>query len=348
MKRVYLDWNASEPLSNAASEAMIRSLKHYGNPSSVHLEGRNAKRALERARDQIAELIGLPSRSLIVFTSGATEGASMVLNSKPFKCAPIEHDCVRVWADEDLAVSEYGLVEVIEPENSSLQLANSESGIIQDVPDNIFFTDAVQAFGKIPINFSNLSYEFAVISSHKIGGPKGIGALLVSDFAAIEPMIRGGGQESGLRSGTECLTNILGFASAVEHRLCELKSGVQFEIEKKRDYLESMVRDIKKDTLIVGEKVQRLPNTSYFLTPGWKSDLQVACLDLEGFSVSAGMACSSGKTGIGKGLLSMGYPNELSDCAIRVSIGSSTSNIELERFVDAWSLHAKHWKRQAA
>jgi cysteine desulfurase len=348
MKRVYLDWNASEPLSNAASKAMISSLKHYGNPSSVHLEGRDARSALERARDQIAELIGLPSRSLIVFTSGATEGASMVLHSKTFKCAPIEHDCVRVWANQDLAVSEDGLVEVTEPENSSLQLANSESGIIQDVPDNIFFTDAVQAFGKIPINFSNFFYDFAILSSHKIGGPKGIGALIVSDFAAIEPMIRGGGQESGLRSGTECLTNILGFASAVEHKLRELKLGVQFEIEKKRNYLERMVREVNKDAIIVGEKVQRLPNTSYILTPGWKSDLQVACLDLEGFSVSAGMACSSGKTGIGKGLLSMGYSNRLSDCAIRVSIGSSTSNLELERFVDVWSLHAKHWKRQAA
>ena len=348
MERVYLDWNASEPLSKAASEAMIQSFVNYGNPSSIHFEGREARSALESARDRIAELVGLPSRNLVVFTSGATEGASMILHSRAFKCAPIEHDCVHIWAKENLPVSQNGFVEVKEPQNSSLQIANSETGIIQYIPDNIFFTDAVQAFGKIPIDFSELSYEFAIISSHKIGGPKGIGALFISDPAAIEPIIKGGGQETGLRSGTENLANILGFASAVEHRLGEMKAGAQFEISKKRNYLESMVKDVSKETIIVGEEVNRLPNTSYLLTPGWKGYEQVAGLDLEGFSVSSGMACASGKTGIGRGLISMGYTKESSECGIRVSIGLSTSNTDLEKFVDVWSSQVKNWKSQAA
>ena len=348
MKRVYLDWNASEPLSERAYSAMIHSLQQYGNPSSTHFEGREARNALEKARDRIAEIVGIPSRHSIVFTSGATEAASMILHSHPFKCALIEHDCVKVWAEHYLEVSESGLVLVNDPGSSSLQMANSETGIIQDVPDGILLTDAVQAFGKICIDFSNICYEFAVISSHKIGGPKGVGALLVQDTSSIEPLIKGGGQEAGLRSGTENLTNVLGFTAAVEDRLVAIKSGIQVEIEKKRDYLERMLKEVNPETIIVGEAVNRLPNTSYFITRGWKGDLQVAGLDLEGFSVSSGMACSNGKKDKGRGLESMGYSKELSDCGIRVSIGFSTVNEDLERFVEVWSSQLKEWQRKAA
>ena len=348
MKRIYLDWNASEPLSKQASSAMIQSLKQYGNPSSIHFEGREARNALESARDKIAEIVGLNSRHSLVFTSGATEAASMVLHSRFFECAAIEHDCVTVWANPHLSVSKFGHVTVDSPGESSLQMANSETGIIQDIPEGILFTDAVQAFGKVRTDFSDISYEFAAISSHKIGGPKGVGALLVNDGATIAPLIRGGGQETGNRSGTECLTNIIGFAAAAEHRSTEIKSGLESEIRKRRDYLERLLREVSDSTIIIGKSVKRLPNTSYFLTPGWQGDLQVAGLDLRGFSVSSGMACSNGKKDKGRAVVSMGYSKELSDCGIRVSIGSTTTTEDLERFVEAWSLQLNEWKKKAA
>ena len=348
MQRIYLDWNASEPLSKHASAAMTQSLQHYGNPSSSHFEGREARNALENARDKIAEIVGLSSRHSLVFTSGATEAASMVLHSRFFECAPIEHDCVKVWANPNLSVSKFGLVTVQTPGESSLQMANSETGIIQDVPEGILFTDAVQAFGKVRTDFLDVSYEFAVISSHKIGGPKGVGALLVNDSATIEPLIRGGGQETGNRSGTESLTNILGFAAAAEYRSAEIKSGLESKIRKRRDYLEKILKEVSDNTIIIGTSVNRLPNTSYYLTPGWRGDLQVAGLDLRGFSVSSGMACSNGKKDKGRAVVSMGYSKELSDCGIRVSIGPTTTIEDLERFVEAWSLQLEEWKKKAA
>jgi len=348
VERIYLDWNATTPLSKESYIAMQNSLKQFGNPSSIHFEGRAARNALEKARDRISEIIGTSSRNKIIFTSGATEAAAMALHSRSFKCAPIEHDCVKVWADVSLPVSKSGMVKILNPESSCLQMANSETGIIQNVPNGILFSDTVQAFGKTFTNFSELSCECAVISAHKIGGPKGIGALIVKDSSMIEPIIRGGGQEGGIRSGTENLTSILGFAAAVECRSFELNSGEWDEIKKKRDYLESMIKESNNSTVIVGKKVNRLPNTSYFLTPGWQADLQVACMDLGGFSISSGMACSNGKVNKGDTLRAMGYSNELSDCGIRVSIGSTTSTEDLDKFIEFWSLHLEEWKKKAA
>ncbi len=347
-RRVYLDWNATAPMSEVVTSEIVKSLHKYGNPSSVHFEGREARNALESARDTIAEIVGASSRKKIVFTSGATEAAAMVLHSRVVKCAPIEHDCVKTWAEVDLPVSESGFVTIENPEHSCLQMANSETGIVQNIPESILLTDAVQAFGKVLTDFSDFSYDFAVISSHKVGGPKGIGALLVKDISSIDPMIKGGGQEGGVRSGTESLTNILGFTAAVECRLFEMKSGMQNGIRKKRDYLEKMLKEANDSTTIVGENVNRLPNTSYFVTPGWKGDLQVAGLDLEGFAVSSGMACSNGKKDKGGVLRSMGYSEELSECAIRVSIGSNTRTEDLERFVEVWSVQLENWRRKAA
>ena len=182
VKRIYLDWNASSPLSQSAFKAMKNSLANFANPSSLHFEGRKARIAIEKSRDKIAEILGLKSRFNIIFTSGATESAAMVLHSKKLKCASIEHDCVKVWSNENLRASENGKVNIHDPLNSTLQVANSETGIIQEIPKGIYFTDAVQAFGKTFVDFSSFDFEFSAISSHKIGGPKGIGAVIARDI----------------------------------------------------------------------------------------------------------------------------------------------------------------------
>ena len=294
-KRIYLDWNASSPLSQSAFKAMKNSLANFANPSSLHFEGRKARITIEKARDKIAEILGLRSRFNIIFTSGATESAAMVLHSKKLKCASIEHDCVKVWSNENLSVSKKGTVDIYDPTNSTLQVANSETGIIQEIPQGIYFTDAVQAFGKTFIDFSRFDFEFAAISSHKISGPKGIGALIVKDMNILSSFIKGGGQEFGKRSGTENLMNIEGFAASIEDKLLEINSGKWDEIKSNRDYLEEMILNESQNTKVVGKNTERLPNTSFFITPGWKNDYQVASLDLEGFAISSGMACSSGK-----------------------------------------------------
>ena len=200
---------------------MKNSLVNFANPSSLHFEGRKARIAIEKARDKIAEILGLKSRFNIIFTSGATESAAMVLHSKKLKCAPIEHDCVKAWSIENLIVSKNGKVDINDPINSTLQVANWETGIIQEIPQGIYFTDAVQAFGKTLVNFSGLDFLFAAISSHKISGPKGIGAIIVKDMNILSSFIKGGGQEFGKRSGTENLMNIEGFAASIEDKLLE-------------------------------------------------------------------------------------------------------------------------------
>ena len=340
-KRIYLDWNASSPLSKSAFKAMKNSLANFANPSSPHFEGRKARMAIEKARDKIAEILGLKSRFNIIFTSGATEAAAMVLHSKKLKCASIEHDCVKVWSIEDLSVSENGKVDIYDPLNSTLQVANSETGIIQEIPQGIYFTDAVQAFGKTFIDFSCFDFEFSAISSHKIGGPKGIGAVIAKDINVLNTFIKGGGQEFGKRSGTENLMNIEGFAASVEDKVLEINYGKWDEIKSNRDYLEEMILNKSQNTKVVGKSAERLPNTSFFITPGWKNDHQVAALDLEGFAISSGMACSSGKKNKQSSLTGMGFSEIESNCGIRVSIGGTTTKTELEKFVSVWSSFQK-------
>jgi cysteine desulfurase len=340
-KRIYLDWNASSPLSKSAFKAMKNSLSNFANPSSFHSEGRKAKMAVEKARDKIAEILGLKSRFNIIFTSGATESAAIILHSKRLKCASIEHDCVKVWSTETLSVSENGKVKINDPLNSTLQLANSETGVIQEIPDGIYFTDAVQAFGKCFIDFSSFDFEFSTISSHKIGGPKGVSIIIAKNINDLNAIIKGGGQEFGKRSGTENLMNIEGFTASVEDKLLEFNSGKCDEIKSKRDYLEEMILNESKNTKVVAKNSERLPNTSFFITPGWKNDHQVAALDLEGFAISSGMACSSGKKNKQSFLTSMGYSESESKCAIRVSIGGTTTRTELEKFVSVWSSFQK-------
>ncbi|RMH41868.1 MAG: aminotransferase class V-fold PLP-dependent enzyme, partial [Alphaproteobacteria bacterium] len=241
-----------------------------------------------------------------------------------------------------------GRVAVSDPANSVLQLANSETGILQDLPEGLAVTDLSQAFGKLPVAFNWLGADMALVSAHKLGGPKGVGALVVRRGLDVAPMIRGGGQEMGRRSGTENVIGIAGFGAAAEAAARDLADGVWARVEALRDRLEMLVADGAKDTIFVGNESRRLPNTSCLAVPGWKGETQVMQMDLAGFAVSAGSACSSGKARPSRALAAMGLGPQVAAGAIRVSLGPATTEAEVEAFARAWlDCHARHRARVA-
>ncbi len=347
MSRVYLDHNATSPLRPEAREAMIAAMVVCGNPSSVHAEGRAAKALVERARAQIASAFGADG-SDIVFTSGSTEGAALALEGRGLSGASIEHDAVRAWIEEDLAVSEVGLVEVPAPQKSTLQLANSETGIIQSLPAGLAVTDATQAFGKLPVAFNWLDTQMALISAHKLGGPKGIGAVVMKRGTDLPARIKGGGQEMGRRSGTENVIGIAGFGAAAEAAARDLANGVWERVKEFRNILEKTLEAGSKSTIFVGKGQERLPNTLCFATPGWKGETQVMQMDLAGFAVSAGSACSSGKVRASAVLTAMGFDEATAASAIRVSLGPHTSEEDVLRFAETWLEKEKKHRARAA
>ncbi len=334
--RTYLDWNATTPLRPEAKAAMVAAMDLVGNPSSVHAEGRAAKGLIEQARKDVAAALGADGAD-VIFTSSATEAAALALAGKGIACAGIEHDAVRSWCDERLAVDGNGTVTVDDPATSALQLANSETGVIQTLPEGLFLTDATQAIGKIPFAFNWCGATMAVVSAHKLGGPKGVGALVVKRGTEIAAQIKGGGQEMGRRSGTENVVGIAGFAAAARAAQSDLEQGVVGRVEKLRKILENTIAESAKETIFVGKDANRLPNTSCFVTPGWKGETQVMVMDLAGFAVSAGSACSSGKVKTSAALAAMGFDREQAGCALRVSLGPDTSEDEALAFADAWS-----------
>lgn len=347
MKRVYLDHNATAPLRAEARDAMIAAMELCGNPSSVHAEGRAAKSLIERSRAQIAEAFGADGAD-IVFTSGSTEGASLALSGRDLHGAPVEHDAIRAWTHEDLPVSGDGSVSVVDPAHSTLQLANSETGVIQDLPQGLAVTDATQAFGKLPVAFNWLGAGMALISAHKLGGPKGCGAVVMKRGTDLPAQIRGGGQEMGRRSGTENVIGIAGFAAAATAAARELADGHWDRIAELRNILENALAAGAPQTIFVGKDARRLPNTSCFATPGWKGETQVMQMDLAGFAISAGSACSSGKVRASPVLTAMGYDESTAQGAIRVSLGLETTEEDVLRFADAWlEKHKKHRARAA-
>ncbi len=342
-RRVYLDWNASAPLRTTVRQAIGQALDLWGNPSSPHTEGRHAKAMVERARVKIADRCGcLPEH--VVFTSGSTEAAALALEGRRLDSARIEHECVLVWTTGHLEVSEDGMVKVEDPSRTCLQVANGETGVVQGRSEGLAVTDATQAVGKMPIKNTLNQAEMAFISGHKIGGPKGVGALLLSDGAEITPRILGGGQESGRRSGTENVIGIVGFAAAVEEASQEFDAGRWETVRTIRDLLEDILLDSVPGLTVFGKQSPRLPNTSYFAALGWKSDLQLIDLDLSGFAVSAGSACSSGKLRSSGVLESMGVSSDWAECAIRVSLGPTTRREDIERFAETW---VRKYKRHA-
>lgn len=347
MTRVYLDHNATTPLCAAARAAMIAAMDVCGNPSSVHAEGRQAKAVVERARAQVAAAIGADGAD-IVFTSGSTEGASLALTGRDLHGAAIEHDAVRAWIKEDLAVSPLGLVSVGVPEQTTLQLANSETGIVQDLPQGLAVSDVTQAFGKLPLAFNWLGVQMALISAHKLGGPKGIGAVVMKRGTDLTAQIRGGGQEMGRRSGTENVIGIAGFGAAAEAAAKQLADGTWDRVQMLRNLMEESLVAGAPGLICIGKDVARLPNTSCFAVPGWKGETQVMQMDLAGFAISAGSACSSGKVRASAVLTAMGFDEETAQGAVRVSLGPVTTKDDVLRFADAWlQKHKKHCARVA-
>ena len=336
MTRVYLDWNATAPLRPEAKAAMVAAMEVVGNPSSVHAEGRAAKSLMERSRAKIAAALGAEGAD-IVFTSGATEAAALACGGRGLTCAAVEHDAVAVWCAASLPVDGQGRVAVSDPARTALQLANSETGVMQDLPQGLAVSDLTQGFGKVPLAFNWLGCEMGLVSAHKLGGPKGIGALVVRQGIEVPPQMKGGGQEMGRRAGTENLIGIAGFAAAAEAAARDLADGVWDRVVELRNILESQLSAAAIETISVGNGSPRLPNTLCLIAPGWKGETQVMAMDLAGFAVSAGSACSSGKVRASRVLTAMGFSEALAAQAIRVSIGPGVRQDDVLRFGDAWT-----------
>lgn len=333
--RVYLDWNATTPLRGEARAAMIAAMDVVGNPSSVHREGRAAKALMERARGQIAAALGAEGAD-IVFTSSATEAAALACAGRELVCADVEHEAVSAWCAPELSVDGGGRVAVLDPARTALQIANSETGIVQELPQGLAVSDLTQGFGKLPIAFNWLACDAGLVSAHKIGGPKGIGALVLRRGVDVAAQLRGGGQEMGRRAGTENLIGIAGFAAAAEAAARDLADGVWQRVAEIRNILDSALSAQGFKTISVGNNVARLPNTLNIIAPGWKGETQVMAMDLAGFAVSAGSACSSGKVKASRVLRAMGFGEAEAGQAIRVSLGPSVTEEEVLRFAESW------------
>lgn len=334
MNRVYLDWNATAPLRSEARDAMIAAMDVVGNPSSVHAEGRKAKGLMERARAQVADAFGCDVNG-IIWTGSATEAAGLMMSGRELRCAGIEHDCVQVHGASSLDVNSDGLAQGAD--SFVMQGANSETGILQGgTVQGAVMSDQVQVFGKLPVSFNWLDVHSAILSAHKIGGPTGVGALIVRDGIDIKPQIKGGGQEQGRRSGTENLLGIVGFGAAATAAAQDLANGVWENVQALRDQMEARILDATSKVIIFGKDVNRLPNTSNFAVPGWKGETQVMNMDLAGFAISAGSACSSGKVKTSRVLKAMGYDDITASSAVRVSIGPTTTEQQVMNFADAW------------
>ncbi len=351
--RAFFDWNAGAPLAPEARAAAARALDLSGNPSGAHAEGRAARAAIERARTQVAALAGCDPEQ-VIFTSGATEAAALAArNLGPLSGGAIEHDCVAAHLSRTLPLRADGAVDLAAAGATALQAANSETGILQPAAERVVdLVDAAQAAGKIDWRWNGGRMRFAILSSPKLGGPKGAGALIVPPGAEIDPLLRGGGQEGRRRAGTENVVAIAGFGAAAEAAARRVADGAWERVATLRDKLEETISDWNDRAIIFGRGSARLPNTLCVATPGWRGETQVMGLDLAGFAVSAGSACSSGKTGPSAGLsalaVAMGFEADLARCAVRVSLGPETTEDEIDRLAHAWAgLHAKR-RAQAA
>ena len=366
--RIYLDWNATTPLRPEARTAMASAWELAGNPSSVHAEGRQARRLVEEARASIAGAVGASPRNL-VFTSGGTEANALALTpglrrgsglpAERLLVSAIEHASVLSGgrfpanAIERVGVTRSGLVDLERlramlaggpPALVSVMLANNETGAVQPVKEaadivheaaGLLHVDAIQAFGKIPFGINALNADLVTLSGHKVGGPKGVGALILADgVLGLEPVLRGGGQELGRRAGTENVAGIAGFGAAAKAAMNTLEVEAR-RLEGLRSRLETGLRQAPGIIVFSGE-VPRLPNTTLFTVPGLKAETAVIGFDLAGVAVSSGSACSSGKVQPSHVLGAMGFGPELSQGAVRLSLGWSTSSDDVDRCLEAW------------
>jgi cysteine desulfurase len=357
MERViYLDHNATAPVKPAAAAAMAAALKEFGNPSSVHRFGRLARRKVEEARERIAALVGAAPAAL-VFTSGGSEANALALaaaGARPTLVGSTEHDSVVKAAPQARAVpvlpsgvTDLDALRLLLKDSQgpfvSIMLANNETGVLQPTPEiarlvheagGLLHVDAAQAIGRLAVDMAALGADLLTVSAHKMGGPQGVGALAVSDRLAPSPIVRGGGQERGWRAGTENVPGIVGFAAAAEEAAADL-ARVE-DLRGLRDGLERRVRSLAPGARAFGAEVPRLANTSCLLMPGAASETQVVAFDLAGIAVSAGSACSSGRVRRSAVLDAMGVAPQEAECAIRVSLGWSTTAEDVDRFVECW------------
>jgi cysteine desulfurase len=265
MRRVYLDHNATSPLRREAKAAMLAAMDALGNPSSVHSEGRAAKAIVEKARGQISEAFGVGAHD-IVFTASATEAAALALKGRGFHAGDIEHDAIAAWVQPDLPLKS-GQVCTAEPAQTALQLANSETGIVQSLPQGLGFCDMTQGFGKLPLAFSWSGADMACASAHKLGGPKGVGCLLLKPGVEVSAQLRGGGQEMGRRAGTENIIGIAGFGSAAAASARDLSDGKWAAIEKLRNILEKTLEASGKPLILVGTDSDALAQHRLLCSP---------------------------------------------------------------------------------
>jgi cysteine desulfurase len=366
--RVYLDWNATTPLRPQAREAMTAAFELCGNPSSVHAEGRAMRKLVERARHAVADAIGAGAQQ-VVFTSGGTEANVLALqpmlrgpSGSPLErllVSAIEHasvleggrfagpqvDVIRVTPSGVVDLDHlHALLAGQPPALVSVMLANNETGALQPVAEiaamvheagGLLHVDAVQALGKMQFNFKALEADLLTISAHKIGGPKGVGALVLSDGVVnLGPLIRGGGQEKGRRAGTENVPGIAGFGAAVAASMATLQPDIG-HMDGLRQRLEAGIRTVPNAVIFCAD-VPRLPNTTLFTVPGLRAETAVIGFDLEGIALSSGSACSSGKVQPSHVLTAMGVSPEQAKGGIRVSLGWSTTDIDVDRFIQAW------------
>jgi cysteine desulfurase len=366
--RIYLDWNATTPLRPEAREAMAAAWELCGNPSSVHAEGRRARKMVEEARATLAGAVGALPRN-VIFTSGGTEANALALTPglrrgsglpvERLLVSAIEHASVlsggRFPADAigTIGVTGEGLLDLdrlratldgAPPALVSVMLANNETGAVQPVAQvaeivhaagGLLHVDAIQAFGKMRFDINAVNADLVTLSAHKIGGPKGIGAVILAEgVTGLEPLLRGGGQELGRRAGTENVTGIAGFGAAAKAAMGAL-SGDAVRLEALRARLERGLRQAP-GVIVFSETVPRLPNTTLFTVPGLKAETAVIGFDLEGIAVSSGSACSSGKVQPSHVLEAMGFGPKLAQGAVRLSLGWSTSEADVDRCLEAW------------
>ncbi|WP_339039315.1 cysteine desulfurase family protein [Bradyrhizobium symbiodeficiens] len=366
--RVYLDWNATTPLRPEARRAMLAAWDLVGNPSSVHAEGREARRLVEEARGALAAAVGALPRN-VVFTSAGTEANAMALSPglRRSSGGPVERLLVSavehasVLAGGRFPADNIGLIPVLRsgvidldrlrglladgpPALVSVMAANNETGALQPVVEvarivheagGLLHVDAIQALGKIPFEINIVGADLATFSAHKVGGPKGVGALVVAEgLSGLEPLLRGGGQELNRRAGTENVAGIAGFGAAVKVALQTLSEDAE-RMATLRIRLENGIRGTAGAT-IFSDEVKRLPNTVLFAAPGLKAETAVIGFDLEGIAVSSGSACSSGKVQPSHVLSAMGYDPAVAKGAVRLSLGWSTEPDDINRALEAW------------
>ncbi len=371
VERSYFDWNATAPLRPQAAEALREALSVPGNPSSVHAEGRAARRLVEEAREDVAALVAARPGD-VFFTSSGTEANMLALTPaiqtaderrprEKLLISAIEHSSVRTGgrfprdAVADIAVDADGRVDLAALADAlakasrplvSIMLANNETGVVQPIAQaaaivhaagGLLHVDAVQAAGRIACDINALGADLLTLSAHKIGGPKGVGALIRAreDIHFPDPLIRGGGQERGLRAGTENVAGIAAFGAAAA-AVRRQGAAEADHMRALRDKLETGLKAVTPGAVIFGEKAERLPNTTLFAAEGMKAETAVISFDLEGIAVSSGAACSSGKVQPSHVLAAMGVSPALTRGAVRLSLGWTTTETDIERFLGAW------------